>query len=66
MRRGRSKRRLSKSLIQQLADPKIVTLRPGNRRRSSYSLPSLAQKIAFSVVTLIVILPAGGHLLRAW
>jgi hypothetical protein len=66
MRWGRTKRRLPDSLTQHLSDPKIVALRPRTRRRGPYLLPGSAQKIAVSVVTLIVIVLAGGHLLRAW
>ncbi len=66
MRLGRSRRRLPESLTQHLSDPKIVALRPRNSRRSSYRVSGSAEKIAVSVMTLIVVVLASGHLLRAW
>ena len=67
MSRGPSKRRLPDSLTQHLSDPKIVALRPRTpNRRSIASGPGSAQKFALSVVTLIVLVLAGGYLLRAW
>lgn len=62
----RTKRRLPDSLTKHLSDPKIIALKPRTRRRRPYRGSDLAQKIAVSVVTLIVIVLAGGHLLRAW
>ena len=64
MRKGRAKQRLPDSLTQHLSDPKVVAFKP--RRRSPYQLPKIAQKIAVSVVTLIVVVLAGGFLLRLW
>lgn len=66
MPRGRSRRRLPDSLTQHLSDPKVVAFKPRPSRRSPYRVSGSAQKIAVSVVTLIVIVLAGGHLLRAW
>jgi hypothetical protein len=66
MRLRRSKRRLPESLTQHLSDPKIVAFTPRPRRRGSGRLSGSAQKIAVSVVTLIVVVLAGGHLLHAW
>lgn len=66
MRMGRLKRRLPDSLTQQLSDPKVVAFRPRPKRRGLNRFSGSAQKIAVSVVTLIVIVLAGGHLLRAW
>ena len=65
MRWGRTKRRLPNSLTQHLSNPKIVALRPRTRRRSAYHVPGL-EKVAVTIVTLIVVVLAGGHLLRAW
>lgn len=62
----RTKPKLPNSLTQHLSDPKVVAFRPRDRRRSRYRLSNLTQKIAISVVTLVVIVLAGGHLLRAW
>ncbi|WP_192710882.1 hypothetical protein [Methylobacterium sp. OAE515] len=53
------------SLTQHLSNPKIVALRPRTRRRSAYHVPGL-EKVAVTIVTLIVVVLAGGHLLRAW
>lgn len=67
MLRRRLKRRLPDSLTQHLSDPKIVALRPRTTsRRNTYRVSGLAQKVAISAVTLIVLVLAGGHLLRAW
>ena len=66
MRMGRSKRRLPDSLTQHLSDPKIVAFRPRNRRRSVFQGSEAAKKIGISAVTLIVVVLAGGYLLRLW
>lgn len=66
MRRGRSKPRLPDSLTQHLSDPKIVAFRPRVSRRRSYSLSGSVQKLALSAVTLIILVLAVGHLMRAW
>jgi hypothetical protein len=63
---GRSERRLPNSLTQHLTDPKIVAFEPRPQRRASYRLPAMAQKVAISAVTIVVVVLAGGHLLRAW
>ena len=62
----RTKPKLPNSLTQHLSDPKVVAFRPRDRRRSRNRLSNLTQKIAISVVNLVVIVLAGGHLLRAW
>lgn len=62
----RMKRKLPDSLTQHLSDPKVVAFRPRPKQREPNRLSRLAQKITVSVVTLIVIVLAGGHLLRAW
>ncbi|MCJ2092191.1 hypothetical protein MKK67_06730 [Methylobacterium sp. J-072] len=66
MRMGRSKHRLSESPTQHVSDPKIVALRPRNRRRSPYPGAEAAKKIGFSAVTLFVVVLASGYLLRLW
>jgi hypothetical protein len=43
-----------------------VAFRPDSDGAASYRLPDSAQKIAVSVVILIVVVLADGHLLRAW
>lgn len=63
---GRSKRRLPDSLTQHLSDPKIVAFRPRNRRRGVFQGSEAAKKIGISAVTLIVVVLAGGYLLRLW
>lgn len=64
---GRPKRRLPDSLTQHLSDPKVVAFKPRttHRRLADRSSRS-AQKLAVSVVTLIVVVLAGGHLMHAW
>lgn len=64
MRRTRPK--LPDSLTQHLSDPKVVAFRPRPSRRSPNRFSGSAQKIAVSVVTLIVVVLAGGFLLRLW
>jgi hypothetical protein len=65
MPRGPSKRRLPDSLTQHLSDPKIVAIKPRTtNRRGARRGSGLAQKIAVSAVTLIVLSLAGGYLLR--
>ncbi|SFT24725.1 hypothetical protein [Methylobacterium sp. yr668] len=62
----RTKPKLPDSLTQPLSDPKIVAFRPRAKQRSPYRMSGSAQKIAVSVVTLIVVVLAGGFLLRLW
>ena len=62
----RTKRKLPDSLTQHLSDPKVVAFRPRASQHRPYSLSGSTQKIALSVVTLIILVLAGGHLLRAW
>ena len=67
MPRGPSKRRLPDSLTQHLSDPKIVALNPRTtNRRATHRRSGLAHKVAVSAVTLIVLVLAGGYLLRLW
>ena len=67
MPRGPSKRRLPDSLTQHLSDPKIVALKPRTKnRRGTHRGSGLSQKIDVSVVTLIVLVLAGGYILRLW
>jgi hypothetical protein len=66
MRPGRSKRRLPDSLTRHLSDPKIVVLKPRDRRRRQHQGSERTKKVALSAVTLIVVVLAGGHLLHAW
>jgi hypothetical protein len=62
----RTKRRLPDSLTQHLSDPKIVAFRPRAKRRSPFRVSRLTEKLAVSAVTLIIIVLAGGYLLRLW
>ncbi|MCJ2070011.1 hypothetical protein MKK75_14600 [Methylobacterium sp. J-030] len=62
----RTKRKLPDSLTQHLSDPKVVALKPRAKKRSPYLLSGSAQKIAVSIVTLVIIVLAWGHLLHAW
>jgi hypothetical protein len=66
MRKARSKRKLPHSLTHLLSDPKVVAFRHRPSQRSPYRMSGSTQKIAVSVVTLIVVVLAGGHLLRVW
>jgi hypothetical protein len=67
---GASKRALPESLTQHLSDPKIHILRtPDGRRRPSRASGRAAEagrKVLISLVTLAVLVLAGGHLVHAW
>ncbi|MCJ2124184.1 hypothetical protein [Methylobacterium sp. J-077] len=71
MRKGRSKsgasqRPLPESLTQHLSDPKIRVLKtPDGRKRPSRAAGAV-RKVCISIVTLAVIVLAGGHLVHAW
>jgi hypothetical protein len=62
----RTKHKLPDSLNQHLSDPKVVAFRPRASQRRPYSLSGSAQKVAVSVVTLIIVVLSGGYLLRIW
>ncbi len=62
----RRKRKLPASLTQHLSDPKVLAFKPRASQRRAYGMPASVQKIAISVVTLIVLVLAGGHLFGAW
>lgn len=63
---GASKRALPESLTQHLSDPKIHILRtPDGRRRPSRAAEA-GRKVLISLVTLAVLVLAGGHLVHAW
>jgi hypothetical protein len=63
---GSSRRALPESLTQHLTDPKVRVLRtPDGRRRPSRAAGAV-RKVAISLVTLAVIVLAGGHLVHAW
>ena len=66
MRMGRSKQRRPERSIQSLSDPKVVVLRPRNRRRGANLGSVSARRFAVSAVTLTIIVLAGGYLLRVW
>ena len=66
MRWVRSKRRLPDSLTQHLSDPKIVALRPRADRRRASLRTEATNKVYLSIVTLTVVVLAGGYLLRLW
>lgn len=56
----------SDSLTLHLSDPKVVVIRPRPSRRSTCRFSRSSQNTAVSVFTLIVIVLAGGQVLRAW
>ena len=62
----RKKRKLLDSLTQHLSDSKILAFKPRASQRRAYGMSASAEKIALSVVTLIVLVLAGGHLFGAW
>lgn len=66
MRMGRSKQRRPERSSQPLSDPKVVVLRPRNRRRGANLGSESARRLAVSAVTLTIIVLAGGYLLRVW
>lgn len=66
MRMGRSKRRLPDSLTQHLSDPKIVAFRPRTNQRRANLRTEASNRFYLSIVTLTVVVLAGGYLLRFW
>lgn len=71
MRRGRSrsgasKRALPESLTQHLSDSKIRVLKTPDGRRRSHRAAGVVRKVLISLVTLAVLVLAGGHLVHAW
>lgn len=63
---GRPRRRLPDSLTQHLTDPKIVAFKPRDRKLTQRQGSERAKQIGLSAVTLIIVVLASGHLLRAW
>ncbi|MCJ2056160.1 hypothetical protein MKL09_06315 [Methylobacterium sp. J-048] len=65
-RRELSNRSLPESLTRHLSDPKGKIAKTPDGRRRPYRLSGAAMGLATSVVTLVIIVLAGGHVLRAW
>jgi hypothetical protein len=63
---GASKRTLPESLTQHLSDPKIHVLRTPDSRRRPSRAAGRVRKVLISLVTLTVLVLAGGHLVHAW
>ncbi|SFM24002.1 hypothetical protein SAMN05192568_1023106 [Methylobacterium pseudosasicola] len=61
-----SKRRLPDSLTQHLSDPKIVAFRSRADQRRANHRTEATKRFYLSIVTLIVLVLAGGYLLRLW
>ena len=63
---SRRKRKLPDSLTEHLSDPKILAFKPRPSKGRAYGMSASAEKIGLSVVTLIVLVLAGGYLLGVW
>jgi hypothetical protein len=57
---------LPESLTQHLSDPKIRVLKTPDGRRRSDRAAGVVRKVLISLVTLAVLVLAGGHLVHAW
>ena len=61
-----SRRPLPDSLTQHLSDPKGRIAKTPDGRRRPYRLSGAAKGLAVSIVTIGIIVLAGGHLVHAW
>ncbi|MHC2104216.1 MULTISPECIES: hypothetical protein [unclassified Methylobacterium] len=57
---------MPESLTQHLSDPKIRVLKTPDGRRRSFRAAGAVRKVLVSLVTLAVLVLAGGHLVNAW